>query len=91
MEPSEPLDPSHSQHPLKADFWTTRRIAGLLGIAVLLWGLVRFSDLTAYLIISIALSFMGRPLVQLVDRIHIGRWSPGPGLGALMALTTLFA
>ncbi len=91
MEPSEQLDNPHSQHPLKADFWTTRRIAGLLGIALLLWGLVRFSDLTAYLIISIALSFMGRPLVQLVDRIQIGRWSPGPGLGALMALITLFA
>lgn len=91
MEPSDALDPSRPQHPLKAEFWTTRRMAGVLGMGLLLWGLVRFSDLTAYLIISIALSFMGRPLVQGVDRIRIGRWKPGAGLGALVALVTLFA
>ncbi len=89
--PSTEKVPSTSLQPLKAEFWTTRRIAGALGIGILLWGLVRFSDLTAYLIISIALSFMGRPLVQGVDRIQIGKWSPGPGLGALIALMTLFA
>ena len=46
--------------------------------------MVRFSDLTAYLIISIALSFIGRPIVNLIDRINIAGKTPGPGLGAFM-------
>lgn len=82
--------PSDS-HPLKADFWTFRRLAGTAGIALLVAGLIRFSDLTAYLIISIALSFIGRPLVMLVDRISIAGRSPGPAMGALVALISLFA
>ena len=68
-----------------------RRLGGVAGTAILIGGMVRFSDLTAYLIISIALSFIGRPIVQLIDRISIAGRSPGPGLGAFIALTTLFA
>ena len=90
MQQPEKASPSSARHPLKADFWTLRRIAGAAGLAILIGGLVRFSDLTAYLIISIALSFMGRPLVQLVDRISIAGRSPGPAMGAMVALASLF-
>ena len=68
-----------------------RRIAGACGAAILVGGMVRFSDLTAYLIISIALSFIGRPIVKLIDRIDIAGRTPGPGLGAFVALTAMFA
>ncbi|MDA9001841.1 AI-2E family transporter [bacterium] len=80
-----------SSHPFKADFWTLRRIAGACGAAILVGGMVRFSDLTAYLIISIALSFIGRPIVKLIDRINIAGRTPGHGLGAFVALTAMFA
>ena len=77
--------------PLEARFWTVRRIAGLLGVALLIGGLIRFSDLTAYLIISIALSFIGRPLVQFCDRIRIAGLTIGSTIGAILTLTVLFA
>ncbi|MCH1575274.1 MAG: AI-2E family transporter [Flavobacteriales bacterium] len=77
-------------HPFKADFWSLRRIAGVCGAAILVGGMVRFSDLTAYLIISIALSFIGRPIVKLIDRINIAGRTPGPALGAFVALTAMF-
>lgn len=76
--------------PLEAKFWTVRRIAGLLGVALLIGGLMRFSDLTAYLIISISLSFIGRPLVRLCDRIHIRGRSLGSTVGAILTLSLLF-
>ena len=68
-----------------------RRLAGACGIAILIGGMVRFSDLTAYFIISVALSFIGRPIVQWIDRINIAGKSPGPGLGAFIALSAIFA
>ena len=34
-----------SMTPLEARFWTVRRLAGLLGVALLIGGLIRFSDL----------------------------------------------
>lgn len=90
-DPRERATGQKDTHPLKAEFWTMRRIAGLLGVMLLLAGLIRFSDLTAYIIISIGLSFVGRPLVRLIDRTSIAGWSPGPGLGAFLTLLTLFA
>ncbi len=77
--------------PLEAKFWTVRRIAGLLGVALLIGGLMRFSDLTAYLIISISLSFIGRPIVRLCDRIRIGGRTIGSTVGAILTLFLLFA
>ncbi len=90
MDSSLPGRSSESTHPFKADFWTLRRLAGACGTAILIGGMVRFSDLTAYLIISIALSFIGRPIVNLIDRINIAGKTPGPGLGAFIALSVMF-
>lgn len=90
MDSSLPGRSSESTHPFKADFWTLRRLAGACGTAILIGGMVRFSDLTAYLIISIALSFIGRPIVNVIDRINIAGKTPGPGLGAFIALSVMF-
>ena len=79
-----------SMTPLEARFWTVRRLAGLLGVGLLIGGLIRFSDLTAYLIISIALSFIGRPLVGLCDRIRIAGRPIGSTIGAILTLVVLF-
>ena len=76
--------------PLEARFWTVRRLAGLTGVALLIGGLIRFSDLTAYLIISIALSFIGRPLVGLCERIRIAGRPLGSTIGAILTLLVLF-
>ena len=89
--PASDPDDLMAQTPLEARFWTVRRIAGLLGVILLIGGLIRFSDLTAYLIVSIALSFIGRPLMRLCDRIRIGSRSVGPTIGAVLTLTLLFA
>ena len=91
MNPTPEVTSPSETHPFKADFWTTRRIAGAVGLVLLIAGLIRFSDLTAYLIISIALSFMGRPLVRAVDKIEIAGRSPGPGVGAFITLAAMFA
>jgi len=77
--------------PFEAEFWTIRRIAGTLGLLLLLAALVQFSDLTAYLIISIALSFIGRPLVGLAERIHIAGRPIGSTFGAALTLVLMFA
>lgn len=76
--------------PFRADFWTIKRIAGTAGSLLFFGALIRFSDLTAYLIISIALSFIGRPIVQLCDRIRILGKPIGPTAGATVALTLMF-
>ena len=78
-----------SLRPFEAEFWTLRRIAGALGIALLIGGLLRFSDLTAYLILSIALSFIGRPLVQWCDRTRIAGRPIGSTVGAILALVLM--
>ena len=79
-----------SMTPLEARFWTVRRLAGLLGVGLLIGGLIRFSDLTAYLIISIALSFTGRPLGGRCDRIRIAGRPIGSTIGAILTLVVLF-
>lgn len=79
-----------SLRPFEAEFWTLRRLAGAAGIALLLGALFRFSDLTAYLILSIALSFIGRPLVQWCDRTRIAGRAIGSTVGAVLALLLMF-
>lgn len=76
-------------HPLKANFWTLRRLLSAAGIALGLYALVRFSHITAYLIISVGLSFVGRPIVDwIADRKIAGRTLPA-AVGAGVALLIL--
>ena len=77
--------------PFEAEFWTVPRIAGAFGLILLAAALVHFSDLTAYLIVSIGLSFVGRPLVRLADRIHLFGKPIGSTVGAAFTLALMFA
>ena len=76
-------------HPLKASFWTLRRLVSAAGIAVGLYALVRFSSITAYLIISIGLSYVGRPIVDWVTKRKIKGLQMPSSLGAAVALLFL--
>jgi predicted PurR-regulated permease PerM len=63
-----------------------RRSAGLLGLALLLFALWRFRTLVGYLLISVALSFVGRPIVKGLNKIKIGGRPIPTGIGAAVAL-----
>lgn len=78
-------------HPFEAEFWTVRRIASAFGLILLAAALVHFSALTAYLIVAIGLSFVGRPLVKLADRIHLFGKPIGSTVGAALTLALMFA
>ena len=78
-------------HPLTASFWTLRRLLSAAAITIGLYALVRFSDITAYLIISVALSYVGRPIVDWIQRKKIaGRQLPA-ALGATISLLLMTA
>jgi predicted PurR-regulated permease PerM len=47
-------------------------IVTLIGIAVIVFLVWRFSAIVSFILISAILSFIGQPLVKLVDRIRIG-------------------
>lgn len=56
-------------------------------IGYILWF---FNNIVWYIIIAMVVSLMGRPIVQLLRRIHIGKWRCPYSLGAAIALVTLF-
>ena len=59
---------------------------------LLLIGFVyRFSSLTAYFFSAVAVSFIGKPIVDLVARARIMQWQLGRGIGAAVSLAVLTA
>ena len=65
---------------------STKSIIGLIGFASLGYAIWRFNELVGYLLISVALSFVGRPLVMLLQRIKLrGKQFPS-SFGAAIAL-----
>ena len=54
---------------------TLRNILIIFGILVLLAALWYFRNIVIYILVSGVLSIMGRPLVVLLTRIRIGKWS----------------
>ena len=65
---------------------STKSIIGLIGFASLGYAIWRFNELVGYLLISVALSFVGRPLVLLLQRIKLrGKQFPS-SFGAAIAL-----
>jgi len=60
-------------------------LTGLLVFGFLAW---YFSDLLAYIVISAVLSILGRPLVQIIQSIHIGRVKLNNTIGAVLTLFT---
>jgi predicted PurR-regulated permease PerM len=78
--------PSITQkHPMRFKP-STKSIIGLIGFASLGYAIWRFNELVGYLLISVALSFVGRPLVLLLQRIRVrGKQFPS-SFGAAVAL-----
>lgn len=63
-----------------------RSILGLVGTGLALYGLWRFRDLLAYMLIAVAISFMGRPLVVAIHRLHVRNRPVPTGLAAAVTL-----
>jgi predicted PurR-regulated permease PerM len=70
---------------------STNSIIGLIGFAILGYAIWRFSELVGYLLISVALSFVGRPMVLMLQRISIrGRKFPS-SIGAALTLAVMLS
>ena len=61
--------------------------AGALFIAFLLW---YFSSIVTYVLISVVLSFIGRPLVRALSRVKIKKFKIPVGFAALLTLLTIW-
>jgi len=75
-------------------FWNGGRIQwrpllGAAGTLLLLYGAWRFRALIAYLLVAVALSFVGRPLVLAVQRIRFRGKPLTANVGALAALLVM--
>jgi predicted PurR-regulated permease PerM len=63
------------------------KIAGTaLAVLLLIYFVWRFSDIVTYLIISIVLSIIGRPLVRVFNSLHVGRLHIPNALSAFLTL-----
>jgi predicted PurR-regulated permease PerM len=57
-----------------------------LGAVLLLFLMWYFSSLVTYILISVILSLMGRPLVRILARLRVGKFRLGQGGSALLTL-----
>lgn len=71
--------------------FSLRSIIGILGSVLFLFAMWRFKALVAYLLVSVALSFVGRPVVLLFQRIKIKGRSLPSAIGASVALLLLLS
>lgn len=69
---------------------TLRNILILLGILLLLICIWYFRNIVVYILVSGVLSIMGRPLVDLLCRIRLGRWVFPRSLSALITLILIW-
>lgn len=69
---------------------TLRNILILLGILLLLICIWYFRNIVVYILVSGVLSIMGRPLVDLLCRIRLGRWLFPRSLSALITLMLIW-
>ena len=65
---------------------TTRTILQVLGVLVGLYALYFFREIVGYLLISVALSFAGRPIVNLISKVKIKGNNLPSYVGAVLAL-----
>ena len=66
---------------------TTRTILQVLGVLLGLYALYFFREIVGYLLISVALSFAGRPIVNLISKVKIKGHSLPSYVGAVLALS----
>lgn len=69
---------------------TLRNIIGLFGFIVLAIGLWKFKSLVGLLLLSVAISFIGRPIVLLLSKINIKGRSLPTSVGAAISMLVLF-
>lgn len=49
-----------------------------------------FFDVIAYILISVIVAFIGRPIVDVLGKVKIGEWKPGKALKATIALVCIW-
>jgi predicted PurR-regulated permease PerM len=69
---------------------TLRNILIILGIVLLVAGFWFFRNILVYILVSGVLSVMGRPLVDLICRIKIRKWSFPRALSAFLTLIIIW-
>ncbi len=62
-------------------------ISGGVILAFLLWF---FLDIVIYILLSVILSFIGKPLMWALDRVKIGKWSVPRSVAAFISLVSLW-
>ncbi|PCJ80464.1 MAG: hypothetical protein COA49_08310 [Bacteroidetes bacterium] len=67
---------------------TTRTIVSIIGVLLGIYSLYFFRDILGYLLVSVALSFAGRPIVTLISKIKIKGRNLPDALGAAIALVS---
>lgn len=70
-----------------------RYFVAFLGLAFLVFSVWYFSDIVAYILIAVVLSFVGRPLVEKLSTLRIGKFKIPNALAAavtLLLIWTLF-
>lgn len=68
---------------------STKSILGLIGFILLGTAIWRFQELVGFLLVSVALSFVGRPLVLFSQRIKFRGTALPSSIGAVVALATM--
>jgi len=71
-------------------FFSTRNlliIAGIIILGVLIWS---FSSIVAYILVSAVLALMGKPLVNILGKLHIRNWYLPSSLKALITLVVIW-
>lgn len=62
-------------------------VAGLVIVMFLMW---YFKAIVSYILIALVLSFIGRPLMRWLDKVHIGKFKMPKTLSALITLIALW-
>lgn len=65
-------------------------ITGAIVVASVILFCWYFFDIIAYILISVIVAFVGRPIVDLLGKIKIGQWNPGNALKATVALVVIW-
>lgn len=65
-------------------------IAAFLGLAILIFSVWYFSAIVAYILISVVISFVGRPMVERLTSLKIGRFQISKALAATITLLLIW-
>jgi len=70
---------------------TARYIFYAIGILIIVFLVWYFSNIVVYILVSLVLALLGRPLFNLLDKLRIGRFRIPPWIRALFTLLTLIS